>query len=723
MPVQPRFQSQLLGSKGWLVKNTGQLVQLAWIAFTVLILSLVLAGMPYRFAELQVICVTPRCINGQPTTESASQLIQQGLEITPEYLRGEAFTKIAIDSILHVIIFCLALVLIWQKPRNPAAVLSAFVFLILAALLSGAPDAFARARSEYELLLRLFRFSLMTGLVVIFLIPPNGRISNQRTGWLVVIIAALFFYFTFIQRATLAMPLGPDNALFGVTILLVGIVIAITLVSRYLNTSLEIERQQLKWILVGSTVTVSWFVLIHLLYFLFPASIRGYYAVTMIIIINVIVGTFFAGSIAVAILQFQLFDIDTAINRGLVYSALTVFVVAGYSLIVSGLNVAFTRLNPLNDNQGQFLVPLIATSLIVIAFQPLRDRLQRGVNRLMYGQRDEPYQVLTRLGQSLESAIEPSSALPLTVDTIAHGLKLPYVAITLRQQETFNAVAAYGTYQADAVRIPLIYAGQVIGELIAAGRTPGEPLTEPDLRLLNDLARQISSTAETVRLSDDLERARFRIVEAEEETRRRLGSDLHDGVGHQLTGLARKAERAASLLEQNSSTARDLLTDIQAQLDQTILQVRQLAHQLYPPELETLGLIGALRERIQANDDPSLIVRANLPETLPRLPTAIESAAYYIALEALTNVARHAGATSCELRLTLANVGTEPYHPVLELDVLDDGRGMAFDGPTGLGLLSMQARAAEVGGVCTIHANPGGGTRVTVRLPCEVQEE
>ena len=115
MPEKSRFPLQLLRIKGWLVKNTGQLVQLAWIAFAVLILSLVLAGMPYRFTELQVICDTPRCIFGQPTTESISQLIQQGLKITPEYLRGEAFNKIAIESILHVIIFCLALVLIWQE--------------------------------------------------------------------------------------------------------------------------------------------------------------------------------------------------------------------------------------------------------------------------------------------------------------------------------------------------------------------------------------------------------------------------------------------------------------------------------------------------------------------------------------------------------------------------------------------------------------------------------
>jgi hypothetical protein len=295
----------MLRSKGWLVKNPGQLNQLTWVALTILIFNLVLAGMPYRFAELQVICDTPRCFNGQPTSESVSHLIQQGLETTLDFLRGEAFNKIAVESILHVIIFCLALVLIWQKPRNPAAVLSAFVFLILAALLSGAPNALAHARPEYVLFVGLLRFFLMNGLVLVFLILPNGCFSHRYIGWLAVLIAALFFHFTFIQRVTLAMPLGPDNALFGVTVLLVGIVIGISLVSRYLNTSHDIERQQLKWIIAGSTVAIGWLILVHLCYFLFLASLRGFYGVMMVPIIEVIVGTFFAGSIAVAILWFR----------------------------------------------------------------------------------------------------------------------------------------------------------------------------------------------------------------------------------------------------------------------------------------------------------------------------------------------------------------------------------------------------------------------------------
>jgi signal transduction histidine kinase len=716
----PRDTLQSLRIPGWLVKNIGQLVQLAWIALTVLLFSLVLAGMPYRFAELQVICDTPRCIHGQPTTESVSQLIQQGLEITPEYLRGEAFTKIAVESILHVSIFLLALVLIWQKPRNPVAVLCAFVFVILAALLTGAPDAFARARSEYESFIRILRFFLITGLVLVFLVLPNGRFTKRRMSWLAVIIGALFFYFTFIQRVTLAMPLGRDNASFGVTILLVGIVISVSLVSRYVNTSSEMERQQLKWIIVGSTVTVSWFILFHLLYFLFPASLRGYYAVTMMLIIGVIVGTFFAGSIAVAILQFQLFDIDTAINRGLVYSTLTVFIVAGYSLIVSGLNVAFTRLNPLNKNAGQYLVPLIATSLIVIAFQPLRDRVQRSVNRLMYGDRDEPYQVLTRLAQRLETTIEPTAALPLTVETIAQVLKLPYVAIALKQEESLQTVAAFGVAQDQTARFPLTYIGETIGELIAAARTGEEAFSATDHRLLSDLARQISPVGHTVLTSAELEHARLHIVETREETRRRLGSDLHDEVGHQLAGLVRQAERATDLVGQDPTAARDLLVDIKAQLDHTIVQVRRLAHQLYPPELELLGLLGALQERIQSSSGTSFRVHPEFPESLPSLPTAVESAAYYIALEALTNASKHSGAHTCDLRLAWIEADDNNRSSFLELEIRDDGRGLSPTDNIGLGLLSMQARAAEVGGICTIEAISGGGTRVWVRLPCPV---
>ena len=255
-----------------------------------------------------------------------------------------------------------------------------------------------------------------------------------------------------------------------------------------------------------------------------------------------------------------------------------------------------------------------------------------------------------------------------------------------------------------------------------APRAPGELLAPADRRLLGDLARQIGVTAHARLLGASLERARLQIVTAHEETRRRLGSDLHDGVGHQLAGLVRRVEMATNLMEQDAPQARSLLAEITGQLNDAMDQVRGLAHQLHPPELELLGLAGALRERAQIHSSVALQIDA--PNILPSLPTAIETAAYYIALAALANVEQHSQAQACTVRLALTS-GQSGEPAGLELDVTDDGQGLAapIKRGSGLGLLSMQARASEVGGSCRFVSGPGGGTRVVVRLPFSVTVE
>jgi signal transduction histidine kinase len=406
---------------------------------------------------------------------------------------------------------------------------------------------------------------------------------------------------------------------------------------------------------------------------------------------------------AFSILRYRLWDIDVVINRTLLYGALTTLVIGMYVLIVGGLGILF-------QSQGNIAISLSAAGIVAVVFQPLRERLQRGVNRLMYGERDEPYRVLTRLGQQLETALEPSAALPLTVETVAHALKLPYVAIALKDKG--KIVAAYGDDSLSALNsFPLMYSGETIGELLVASRAANEPLSPADRNLLNDLAKQISIAAHGTILSADLERARLRIVTVREEARRKLGSDLHDGVGHQLAGLARKAENAAKIIESEPAAAREMLTEVTGQINNAIAQVRNLAHQLHPPELELLGLAGALRERAQMQNGFTIYMDA--PENLPALPTAIETAAYYIALETLTNIEKHAHAKSAHIRL--AFVDGNPS--TLEMDITDNGRGLPPQPTRGLGRLSMQARAAEVGGVCQIESNMTGGTRVRVSLP------
>jgi signal transduction histidine kinase len=414
-------------------------------------------------------------------------------------------------------------------------------------------------------------------------------------------------------------------------------------------------------------------------------------------------------ALAIAVLRHHLFGIDLIVNRALVYGGLTLSVAGIYILVVGYLSFLF-------QTEANLAISLVATGIVAVLFGRLQRWFQHGVNRLMYGQRDEPYQVLTRLGQQLETTLEPSAALLVTVETVAQALKLPYVAIALRQEDNLSTVAVYGAAQNEIGCFPLVYTGQIIGELKAASRAPNESFTPADKRLLTDLARQISMAAHTVLLATNLEQARLALVTERGEARRQLGSDLHDSVGHQLVGLTRQVESVLALATADSALARSL-TGINRQLVALTGQVRRLAHQLFPPELELLGLVGALREHAQTHS--GLRIQLDVPEELPPLPAELEAAAYYIALEALTNVDKHAGAQVCQIRLRLSSNPS----PLLELDIRDDGRGLLLPATRGLGLLSMQARAAEVGGDCRIESNPGGGAAVIVRIPCPAKKE
>lgn len=418
-------------------------------------------------------------------------------------------------------------------------------------------------------------------------------------------------------------------------------------------------------------------------------------------------------ALTMAILRYHLFNIDLIVNRALVYGGLTLSVVGIYILVVGYLSFLF-------QTEANLTISLVATGIVAVLFGRLQRWLQRGVNRLMYGWRDEPYQVLTRLGQQLENTLNPSSTLLVTVETVAQALKLPYVAIALKREDNLPTVAVYGTARNEINCFPLVYAGQTIGELKVASRAPNESLTPADKRLLSDLGRQISMAAHTVLLTANLEQARLALVTERGEARRQLGSDLHDGVGHQLIGLTRQVENALPLATADSALARSL-DDINRQLVALTGQVRRLAHQLFPPELELLGLAGALQEHVQTHS--GLRIQLDVPEELPPLPAELETAAYYITLEALTNVNKHAGAQGCHIRLRLSTNPLALQATILELDIRDDGHGLLFPTNRGLGLLSIQARAAEVGGTCRIESNPGGGTAVIVRIPCPTKKE
>ena len=254
----------------------GRIAQLIWLVFAALALGLALAGVRYRFTELQIVCDTPRCIVGQPTAEYVAFLAQMGESIDAVFLRDQAFSVIAYDSILSFLILALGGVLIWQKPGNAVSVLTAFVFVALAVMLLGTPDSLVRSYPAYALPVRFLRFLMLAGLFVVFSLLPNGRFFRSWLLWLAVFFVMAFFFFIILHGSTLDMPLSTENALLGMLSVLAVIVVGASLFSRLRAADNEITRQQLKWILIGTGLAIFWIGLQHILYFITPRGMRGY---------------------------------------------------------------------------------------------------------------------------------------------------------------------------------------------------------------------------------------------------------------------------------------------------------------------------------------------------------------------------------------------------------------------------------------------------------------
>ena len=473
---------------------------------------------------------------------------------------------------------------------------------------------------------------------------------------------------------------------------------ATSVLLRYRRATRE-ERQQIKWVAYASGLVVV----------LWSVALTGVFGAWRGAAVVSVGGTALMVSCAIAILKHRLFDIDLLIHRTLVYGALTAFVVGVYVLVVGGLGAVF-------QTGGNVAISLLATGLIAVLFQPGRERLQRAVNHLLYGQRDEPYAVLSRLGQRMEATLAPEAVLPSIVETVREALKLPYVAIALRQADGLALAAAAGHATGHELAMPLAYQHDTVGELRLAPRGPGEEFSPTDRRLLDDLARQAGVAAYAVRLTAELQRSRERLVTAREEERRRLRRDLHDELAPTLAALALTAATARDRAVNDPATVA-LLDELYGGLRSAVGDIRRLVYELRPPALDELGLVAALRERAAqytAAERNGLHVVVEAPQQLPPLPAAVEVAAYRIVQEALMNVARHAEARNCCIRLALKDG--------LEVEVTDDGRGLPRTHRAGVGLRSMRERALELGGRCSIERLNGAGTRVFAWLPVERSE-
>jgi len=406
-------------------------------------------------------------------------------------------------------------------------------------------------------------------------------------------------------------------------------------------------------------------------------------------------------AIAVAILNHGLYDLRRAAHRTLLWLTMSGAVIGIYAVVV----ITAAGLVP---DHHTWWPSALAAALAALALIPLRESLQRAVNRVVYGRWHEPYEVLAGLGERLEAAADVDRLMDAVVTELSTGLDLADVSVRGLDGASVAGGATVGATADTGTVIPLQAFGQTVGYL--AYRVPGRQLSAAEQRLLRDLARQLGGALHARLLREDLQRARERLVLAREEERRRLRRDLHDGIGPALAGLTLKTETARALLPPGTDDSSRQLSDLSEEIRRMVVDVRRLVEGLRPPALDELGLAGACEqavERLTAGADVSASVRAS--DDLPALPAAVEVAAYRIIVEAVTNTVRHARARHCQVSVNYSEAA-------LAIVVTDDGAGLLNSAGHGHGLAIMRERAEELGGTVAVRDGSPGVT-VEARLP------
>ncbi|WP_344172149.1 sensor histidine kinase [Kribbella lupini] len=476
---------------------------------------------------------------------------------------------------------------------------------------------------------------------------------------------------------------------FAYAAVLVSLVVpfAVT-VHRYRAAEAE-RRAQIRWLM--------WAALVDMFVLLIP--LENPPAVPAILFGLAIALT--SAAVVGAVTKHRLYAIDQLLPATFLYGVL--------ALLVVGVDLAVFAVA--GGVLGERDAALAAIAVVAVVYAPLRSRLWRAVRRLVRGSRDDPYATVATLAERLESAADPDEQLRAVARTLAEAFRLPYVRVEIGQR----AVVEHGQETGPTIALPVGYRGEQVGRLVLCPGD-GSRLSERDQRLLGDLARQAAAAARASELSSELQRGRSRLVAAREEERRRIRRDLHDSLGPTLGAVALRIETARNLARSAPDDADRMLDQATADVAAVLADVRQLVHDLRPPALDELGLVRAIEQQAERFRLAGLRVHVDAPP-LGSLPAGVEVAAYRIASEALTNVARHAAASRCDIRL---RVGAGP---VLELSVTDDGIGIDEEVSAGVGMLSLRERAAELGGVCSVTSPVGGGTVVEVKLPLDAVPE
>jgi signal transduction histidine kinase len=596
-----------------------------------------------------------------------------------------------------------------------------------------APDVFAWLNTW------MWMPGLGTMLTFLFLLFPDGHLPTPRWRWLAWLTGAVLVIATGVVAAGSWSARGPaplSNAgpppsslarvVFGPAILILGgcaLASVVSLVFRYRRATADV-RHQVKWFAYSAVYAVTVAGPLDWVNLQGPAATVG-------VILQCVGVLGLSSAIGIAIFRYHLYDIDVVISRTLVYGALAAFITAVYVGIVVGIGTLVG-----SGGQPNLGLSILATAIVAVAFQPVRERLQRIANRLVYGRRATPYEVLSQFSERVAETYAADEALPRLARVLAEGTGAVRADVWLRSGQLLHPAASWPAPNGSAAvggpvpvqgqllpqlpvetAVPVRHQGELLGALTVTKRA-GESLTPVEQRLLDDLASQaglvlknVGLTAELLARLEDLRVSRQRLVAAQDEERRRLERNLHDGAQQNLVALKVKIGLAQAFAVKDPARAKELVAQLKADANEALETLRDLARGIYPPLLADKGLAAALEAQAR---------KATLPVSVDadgvgRYPQDVEAAVYFCCLEALQNIQKYAHADGATVRLRVENAG-------LRFEVEDNGAG--FDVAStrhGSGLTNMADRLDALGGDFDVNSAPGRGTLIRGRVPVLVE--
>jgi signal transduction histidine kinase len=726
------------------------------IATTIVVISLaaVIASIPIGLSARAKIDRAPDIVI---VGDRSSPRMQETLdELRREQAGGGEITATTANynpvfAVLILLLFAwlsVGLLIVWRQPRNWAG----WIFLITGApfplltltqsLVIHGVKADPGSVPLVGLWATLGEYALypIALIPLLFLLYPDGHPATPRWRWAVrglvggTAIAILGFllrpgpFNNWIEDGILyENPLGVDAlAEIGPAVIAIGTVIALlsavsTVVAvrqRFKRATGE-ERQQMRWLAFVASLAGIFFVLQWVLGLVAELFFRDPDAPVFEVLFALTAFTIVVGIPAaylIAIFRHGLWDLDLVLKKTVQYGIVLASFTAVLGLVVVILPVLFVGV-------GEDLLPAFVLALALTAgFLLVRPRAQRLANRIVYGKRSSPYEVLSAFAERVGETYSTEDVLPRMAQLLASAIGARVVRVWLRIGGRMRLEAAWPEDMSPEADVPMQtdalpdlpgdeafevrHQGELLGALTMT-LAPDDPMNPTKERLARDMASQAGLVLRNVLLIEDLRESRRRIVTAQDERARSLERNIHDGAQQQLVALAVQLRLAESMVDRDPAKARDLLAELQSRTAETLEDLRDLARGIYPSLLADRGLPAALEAQARKAPVPVTVQ----PDGVGRYEQDVESAVYFSCLEALNNVAKYADASS--VRIRLAQTPGE-----LRFEVEDDGRG--FDPAVashGSGLQGIADRLSALGGTLVVRSRPGEGTTVTGRVP------